>query len=163
MKLLIDIISERLHINKNTKVIDDRYYFNEYYSSVPKKTLDYIWDNYVVDWPMSKEAKEVTTASAFELLFTMACCLIDDVLGWEHYQNLGTEWYKLKLHGKNNPYDWSWFEEEIDENHDMLDECKNWIEKHYTEFHTIYNWCKKYQKDFNLEKIEGFYENVFDK
>ena len=44
----------------------------------------------------------------------------------------------------------------------MLTICQEWIADNEKEFRNIYNLCKKYDNDLTIEKIESFYEEVFD-
>lgn len=153
-------IIERLHITKNTKPNDEYYYFNKYFSEVPKNILDNIWKRYIKNWPLDKEAKDCASGvTAFEFLFYMAACLNEDNFSPAEYIKLGYKNYK----GKNNPYDASFcFDDENDNGVDLLDFCKYWISKNFNEFTDIYELCKDYPESFNTDKINGFFENVYD-
>lgn len=166
MKDLSLIIQEKLKINKNSKNKNkNQDAFEEYFDGIPENELKNIWDKYIEGHPFSIKAESALSCTPFELLFTMSAMLIDDELLPNKYEYLGTKWYKMKLHGKNNPYDLSWFEEEfVDDNNnnqDILSYLKEWIKDNYDEFCKIYEMCVKYSEILTLEKIEAVSGNIF--
>lgn len=162
MKTLSIILQEKLHIDKNSKSRNKhKEAFEVFFEGLPKEQIKYIWDKYIVGHPFSKEAENALLCTPFELLFTMGIMLVDDNLSYNNYTYLGTKWYKTKLHGQNNPYDSSWFEEEINDDQDILDYLKNeWIPNNEDDFIFIYNLCEKYPNILTLDKIINLYDEV---
>lgn len=132
--------------------------FKKWFSGLSDKDANMILDKYVYGWPLGEDIKNKSLCTAFELLFTLAAMLIDDNVSWKRYHFLGYKNYS----GKNNPYDFSWFEEEIRDDYDYLDACKDWITNNIEEFKKIYDLCKNYPNDLNLKKIFYVYDRVFN-
>lgn len=166
MKLLISYIQEKLNkgsisnFDKEKNIKDKEIQlFKNYYFGLSNDDADLILNKYVYGWPLGEDIKHKSLCTAFELLFTLAAMLVDDGNDYLQVYKLGFTSYK-KI-GKNNPYDYSWFEEEVDDK-DMLTICQEWIADNEKEFRNIYNLCKKYDNDLTIEKIKSFYEEVFD-
>lgn len=166
MKDLSIVLLEKLQIKSNSKNKNkEQLNFENLFNGVPEKILNKIYNNYLINVPdsFSKECKDAMICSAFELLFMMAACLVDDNLDMKYYNYLGTKYYKMKLNGKNNPYDYSWYEEEVEDNKDILEYFQqDWIPNNLNEFEEIYNICKQYKKVFTIENIWNVYDKVFD-
>ncbi len=90
-----------------------------------------------------------------EALLMIAFMLVDDGFEAKDYDSLGYKDYN----GNNNPYDYSWFEEETRDG-DFLDSVKKWIKQNLEEFETIYNIVKKHKDKFDSEKIFNMCENI---
>lgn len=90
-----------------------------------------------------------------EALLMVAFMLVDDGFEAKDYDNLGYKDYG----GKNNPYDWAWFEEDTKDG-DFLDSVKKWIKNNLEEFETIYDIVKKHKNNFNADKITDLSENI---
>ena len=168
MKSVNSFILEKLRLGKDTfsQEARERKAFKTYYKGLPEKICEEILDEYVYGKPFDEYFKddinEKIICTPFELLFLMAVMLIDDGLSSKYFTYLGTKWYKMHLHGQNNPYDSCWFEEDITNDMDTLDMCKEWIKNNRAEFNNIYDICYKYKDIINISTIEGFYENVFE-
>lgn len=113
------------------------------------KYLYQFWDN---ENKLIKFTNPV--CSPLEGLLMLAFMLVDDNMDFDTWDFLGTKSYK-KLGGKNNPYDYSWFEEEDekDQNLDYLCAIGEWIKENTDEFKKIYEIVKKHKKDFSFDKI----------
>jgi len=71
--------------------------------------------------------------SPLEALLMIAVMLIDDYYPMHRYIDLGMMNYK----GRNNPYDYSWFEVDTKDG-DFLDTVKKWIKNNQKEFYPIF-------------------------
>lgn len=79
----------------------------------------------------------------------IAVMLIDDYYPIHRYIDLGMMDYK----GRNNPYDYSWFEENTDDG-DFLDTVKKWIKNNQKEFSEIFKITEKSK----LKKSDDVFE-----
>lgn len=84
-----------------------------------------------------------------EALLMIAVMLIDDYYPMHRYIDLGMMDYK----GRNNPYDYSWFEENTDDG-DFLDTVKKWIKNNQKEFSEIFKITEKSK----LKKSDDVFE-----
>lgn len=82
-------------------------------------------------------------ATDFELIFMLAVMLLDDGYNWKMLQNIGYKGYP----GKNNPYDYSWFEEENEDGDDVLTILKD-----------LYD-----EDNIDGEKFSEMFDNVMEK
>ena len=82
----------------------------------------------------------------------LAFMLVDDNQDFKCWDILGTKAYK-RFGGKNNPYDYSWFEEEDEDEKDYLQYVFDWISENEDEFKKIYDIVKKHKDDFSQDKI----------
>ena len=95
----------------------------------------------------------------------MLCAmLVQDKMLISHFTKLGLNGYKVILHGTNNPYDYSWFEEEIEDEdgtkRDLLYFIKNKFKFNKNVKKNIvktFNFCKKANIN-NPDSIWEFYE-----
>ena len=155
-------IQEKLIINKNVNVYNkilsnlcdffgstkDETKFLEKYFNIDEDECEELL-NYKVEPEL--------ICSPGELFVMLAYMLIDDNLGCQYYSILGISKYKTKFKGKNNPYDYSWFEEQgwTNEDEDILMSCQDWIQNNYTEFNQIYKFVKKHYS--TISKNGGVY------
>ena len=85
--------------------------------------------------------------SSIWCLVLLASMLIDDNLSYEHIEDLGYKRYKSMLGGKNNPYDFSTFEEEVifskdgSDVRDVLSLFQDWCANNKDKWKKIYSIC----------------------
>ena len=85
--------------------------------------------------------------SSISCLIMLASMLIDDNLSYEHIEDLGYKRYKSMLCGKNNPYDFSTFEEEVifskdgSDVRDVLSLFQDWCANNKDKWKKIYSIC----------------------
>ena len=117
--------------------------------------------NYLYQYWDSKESLfnfKDPLCSPLESLLMLAFMLVDDNQDFKCWDILGTKAYK-RLGGKNNPYDYSWFEEEDGDEKDYLQYVFDWISENEDEFKKIYDIVKKHKKDFSGQKIFNDIQN----
>lgn len=152
----------KILISKNTKLKSElQEKFEKYYKGIPDDVLTYIFDNYIKKFPDSlNDIAADSLCTAFELLFTLGAMLVDDNNDWICVYFLGFKKYKKM--GTHNPYDYSWFEEEISNTHEDILEYlqKIWLPDHEDEFKKIYDICEKYKRIMTLESIVNYYDKV---
>lgn len=125
MKTLNEIISEKLILNKNTKEknsIFNKFCKTLYLDQNDKSKYDDIeklYDLYKNDCNkiIEENFDGELISTNFELMFMVAAMLIEDQNIPTRILIMGTNIYK----GKNNPYDYSWFEEEDSNGDTVLD------------------------------------------
>lgn len=80
-------------------------------------------------------------------LVMLASMLINDNLSHDHIKDLGYKRYKSMLGGKNNPYDYSIFEEDVifskdgSDVRDVLSLFQDWCENNKDKWKKIYSIC----------------------
>lgn len=88
-----------------------------------------------------------TYFSSIWCLVLLASMLIDDNLSYEHIEDLGYKRYKSMLGGKNNPYDFSTFEEDVifskdgSDVRDVLSLFQDWCANNKDKWKKIYSIC----------------------
>ena len=151
----------KILISKNTYTISElQEKFEKYYKGIPDNILTYIFDNYIKKFPDSmNEIAANSLCTAFELLFMLGAMLVEDNNTWDKVYDLGYGNYKLI--GNHNPYNYSWYEEEIYGYSDILDYLQEtWLPANEDEFKKIYDICKKYKRIMTIESIENYYDKV---
>jgi len=87
-----------------------------------------------------KEVDDIMICTFGEAVIMLACMLLDDEYGPESVKYIGYNGYR----GNNNPYDYSWFEEEV------TDEDSDYYEKDVLEFfQTLYKENIEFKKYFD--------------
>ena len=98
---------------------------------------------------LNKSIKNLTTP--FECIVYLAAMLIDDNNPWNYYDKIGLKSYKRI--GRNNPYDYSWWEGDNDDD-DVLEILqKTWIPENIGIFKRVYYIVQKYFIFFNIDSI----------
>ena len=146
MKLIIDYIKEGLKVNSKSKINSPLIQIAKILN-IDEKYAEEIFDKYLnmnyLD--LDKEQDKKLPCTQFELIFMLCAMLVQDKMLISHFTKLGLNGYKVILHGTNNPYDYSWFEEEIEDEdgtkRDLLYFIKN-------KFKFNKNVKKKYSKNF---------------
>lgn len=117
MKQLNSYINEKLIIKKDSKlknsIISFSMFCHELYlhdSPLNHDDLKELYDLFKNDCDgiIEKEFDGNLISTNFELIFMCVVMLLDDDLNYTHLEQLGL----TKYNGTNNPYDFSWFEEE---------------------------------------------------
>lgn len=130
MKCLKDNILEKLIINKNSKlknsIISFSMFCHELYlhdSPLNHNDLEELYDLYKNDCNniIGNKFNGKLLSTNFELMFMCTVMLLDDDLHYCHLEQLGTS----KYNGSNNPYDFSWFEENDKDGKSVLDIIHN--------------------------------------
>ena len=136
MKNIISSIKEGLKITSKTKVNKVGAKKIAEILNIDLKYAEEIHNKYLnmnfleIDKDFEKDLVSIS-ATQFELIFILCAMLIKDKKdGLEPcFTKLGTKWYKLKLGGTQNPYDYSLFEEEFEDEdgntRDVLDYIQN--------------------------------------
>ena len=169
MKNLIESIKEGLKINSKTKVEATKEKKIANVLDIDLKYAKEIHDKYLnMNFlEMDKDfANDLVSASAtqFELIFMLCAMLVQDKMLISHFTQLGTKGYKFILHGTNNPYDYSWFEEEIEDEDGNTWDILEYIQEQYKKRKDVekniqdaFNFCKEAKID-DPDKIWNFYE-----
>ena len=122
MKELNNYILEKLHLSKTTKTVYSKFCEGLYLDKNESSRI--LYDKYFktdCDNIIGNKLKDdQRLASDFEMIFMICVMLLDDNMGSNKIDFLGYNNYKTKFKGKNNPYDYSWFEEENDNGEDAL-------------------------------------------
>ena len=116
MKKLIDSIQEKLVITKDTKEKDNKFdiffflLLMDYKDSKKLNDIKELYKLYLNDCDhiIEKNFDGQLISTNFELMFMLAAMIVDDDKSSAAIYTIGTRAYG----GKNNPYDFSWFEEE---------------------------------------------------
>ena len=168
MKQLNSYINEKLIIKKDSKlknsIISFSTFCHELYlhdSPLNHDDLEELYDLYKNDCEnvIGKEFDGNLISTNFELIFMCAAMLLDDDLHDCNLEKLGTSEYN----GSNNPYDFSWFEEEDKDGVTVLDTIHNlyetprYISNFIDMFMTIYGIIKKTCTSYK-HAIDGIWE-----
>ena len=168
MKTLIESIKEGLKITSKTKVEPTNEKKIAIILGIDLKYAKEIHDKYLnMNFlEMDKDYEKDLLASQFELIFMLCAMLIDDKQDKldPAFTNLGTKWYKQKLGGTHNPYDYSWFEEEFEDEDGNTWDTLEYIQEQYKKRKDIakniqdaFNFCKEAKID-DPDTIWNFYE-----
>lgn len=123
------------------------------YFNIDKKSAEFLYKYWAVDTEIMFDTDaDILLCTPFEALLMFAWCLIDDGFSKDMYIHLGYTYYKQRYHGKNNPYDISWFEETYN-GKDGLDYMKDWIKSHPNQWDKIYNIVKNNIDGITYDKI----------
>ena len=161
-------IFERLKITAKSKTNEDYKKeheienFKKFYKGIPEDIQDKIIKQYLYGNPFEDAENADLICTPFELLFLLAALLVDDGAPYNYYNSIGFKPYKR--HGyKNNPYDWSWYDVEVDNYDDILEYLQDkWIPNHIKEWQEIYSLCSKYKNILSIDNIWECYQHVFD-
>lgn len=162
MKNLKDTILEKLIINKHSKVKDDtleKFCKVLYLDNKPanKRKIEILYKYYQNDCNkiIENNFDGSLISTNFELLFMLAVMLLDDNYNISYIRDIGWKSYK----GKNNPYDFSWFEEEDGGDNTVLEVIQQlWVDNKdfYDIFSDIYMWTKDTCFDYK-SAIDGIW------
>ena len=155
MKKIYNYIQEKLVINKDSKIKNNQY---EKFCDVLKldKKNDgskHLYELYQTDCDKiigNNITSEQRMSTDFELIYMLAIMLLDDNYTRSEILNLGYTIYK----GNNNPYDYSWFEEENNKGETVLDIIQN-LYRSNNKFEEIFNKIYWYADDACLNKHES--------
>ena len=166
MKQLNLYINEKLIINKDIKSSKDTKFStfcHELYlydSPNNHKELEELYDLFKNDCDgiIEKEFDGNLISTNFELIFMCVVMLLDDDLHYTNLEQLGTTRYK----GSNNPYDFSWFEEENKDGDTVLDTIQDLYmkpsnQKFANMFERMYEIIKKTCTSYK-NAIDGIWE-----
>lgn len=168
MKQLSNYITEKLILNKNTfkqdpDMINDqkREKFEDLFSekfNIPKMIAGAWYKYYYSVKPEKFFGVDGSgwCCTPLELLYMLAAMLIDDGLPYTYYNKIMLSSYP----GDNNPFDYTWFEEERDP--DVLAEVVKWISRYIDRFELIYNTIKNNNGLTNPEKVWNEFLNILD-
>lgn len=127
MKNINTYIVEKYKLSKNSTtkytLFCDELYLNSKKDSA-RELFEY-YENDCENVIGDKITESQRCATDFELIFMLAVMLLDDGFGSEELQNIGYHGYD----GDNNPYDYSWFEEENEDGEDVLSILKSLYEE----------------------------------
>lgn len=165
MKQITNYISEKLKINKNIKSLFIQFceqcalnekdpVTKELYDLYRANCNDVIGDKITDDQRVSSDS---------DLIFMTAALLLDDNKPAGQITRIGFKNYT----GNNNPYDFSWFEEENEENQTVLQVMQKLYQtndKFHDMFDNIYAKLEIVTKD-TKQLIDGIWEvwQLFDK
>lgn len=170
MKQIVNYIKEGLKITSKTKVDKVGVQKIAEILNIDSKYAEEIHNKYLkmnfLEIDKSFENDLITVSGTqFELIFMLCAMLVKDKQDKldPAFTSLGTKWYKLKLGGTQNPYDYSLFEEEFEDEDgntwDILDYIQNQYRKHKEVEKNIqdaFNFCKEANIN-DPEKIWNFY------
>lgn len=168
MKQLSNYIAEKLILNKDTfkqdpEMINDQMVekFEDLFSekfNIPKVIAGAWYKYYYSIKPEKFFGVDGSgwCCTPLELLYMLAAMLIDDELSYTYYNKIMLSSYP----GDNNPYDYSWFEEEHDPY--VLAEVVKWISKHEDRFGLIYYTIKKNIGLTNPERVFAAFLDISD-
>lgn len=159
MKALNKYVNEKLVLNKDTfkdKFIKEKEFSKEF--NIPFDISKELFRKYYVN---SEEFFGVKGSgwccTPLELLYMIAAMLIDDNLIYRYYKEIDLTTYP----GKNDPFDYSWFEEDNDPN--VMKEVRIWIYKNELEFSMLYDIILKYDSPTDPEEVFDKFLKIFDK
>ena len=171
MKQIINYIKEGLKINSNTKIEPSNEKKIANILGIDLKYAKEIHNKYLkmnfleMDKDFEKDLISVS-GTQFELIFMLCAMLLNDKQDEldPYFTNLGTNWYRMKVGGKQNPYDYSWFEEEFEDEDGNTWDILEYIQRQYKKHKDVakniqdaFNFCKEAKID-DPEKIWNFYE-----
>jgi len=166
MKLLINIIQEKLKISSKTKVSsltkDIAKYLDISENDAETIETKYLYIKY---FDLDDIYNKDLPASQFELVFLLASMLVDDNAKVDYLERLGTVGYRKNI-GPSNPYDYSWYEEKFSDQDNDYNDLLEYIKAQYKHnnnfnklFKEVYIFCKN--RGINdPNKIFEFYENI---
>lgn len=166
MKLINNYIIEKLKISKDSKGIDQNFkkFCHELYLNDSKNNhddLEELYNLYKNDCEniIDKNFDGQLLSTNFELIFMIVVMLLDDDLHYSSLEKIGTTSYN----GSNNPYDFSWFEEEDSNGRTVLEIMQDlyqtpktnprFIEIYLKIYETVSKACTSYKN-----AIEGIWE-----
>ena len=167
MKQLNSYINEKLIIKKDSKLknfISFSTFCHELYlhdSPLNHDDLEELYDLFKNDCDgiIEKEFDGNLISTNFELIFMCVVMLLDDDLDYTHLEQLGTTGYN----GTNNPYDFSWFEEENKDGDTVLDTIQDlyntprYLSKFIDMFRRMYEIVEKTCTSYR-HAIDGIWE-----
>ncbi len=165
MKLLINIINEKLKINSKSKVSSSTIDIAKYLG-ISEKDAEIIETKYLNKeyFDLDEKYEHDLPATEFELVFLIASMLVDDNGKADNIDKLGTIGYK-KI-GVHNPYDYAWYEEEFSDQDNDYEDVLEYIQEQYKHnnnfnklFKEVFMFCQRTGIS-DPEKIFYWYENI---
>ena len=151
-------VNETFH---NNAKLNWCYTFSKYFN-VDMDSASYLYNFWDANTEITFDADDdVISCTPCEALLMLAWMLVDDGFDKDMYINLGLKKYKSVYNGKNNPYDFSWFEEYDSDDNTGLQLVKKWIQSHPKQWAKIYDIVKKYINNFDSTKIFDFQYEIF--